>query len=142
MVSLPMMRVIVRHARRTKEKLKSFFPGYLFLHLAPAERNWMAISSSCGVLGPICFGDRYVPVPDWIIADLHAKEDTSGAVPLAELRKKGLMPGAAVAVQFDGDTSAQGLFYSFSRQENVVVLLSFLNRQVKATLHLDRVQRR
>ncbi|MFQ6757694.1 transcriptional activator RfaH [Desulfovibrionaceae bacterium CB1MN] len=140
-VYLPMMRTIVRHARRTEEKLKPFFPGYLFLHLAPLERNWVAISSTRGALGPICFGDQYVPVPDWIIADLQAKEDGSGAVPLAELREKWLTPGAAVAVQLDDDTSVQGLFYSFSGEENVVVLLSFLNRQVKATLPLDRVQR-
>ncbi len=139
-VYLPMMRTIVRHARRTEEKLKPFFPGYLFLHLAPAERNWVAISSTRGALGPICFGDQYVPVPDWIIDDLQAKEDAGGAVPLVDLQKKGLTPGVAVAVQLD-DTSAQGLFYSFSGEENVVVLLSFLNRQVKATLSLDRVQR-
>lgn len=140
-VYLPLMRTIVRHARRTEEKLKPFFPGYLFLSLAPAERNWVEISSTRGALGPICFGDRYVPVPDWIIADLQAKEDTNGAVPVAELQKKGLTPGAAVAVQLDGDTAAPGLFYSFSGQENVVVLLSFLNRQVKTALHVDRVQR-
>jgi transcriptional antiterminator RfaH len=140
-VYLPMMRTIVRHARRTEEKLKPFFPGYLFLYLAPLERNWVAISSTRGALGPICFGDQYVPVPDWIIADLQAKEDGNGGVPLAELQKKGLTRGAKVAVQLDDDTSAQGLFYSFSGPDNVVVLLSFLNRQVKATLSLDRVQR-
>ncbi|OGQ87765.1 MAG: hypothetical protein A2512_10635 [Deltaproteobacteria bacterium RIFOXYD12_FULL_56_24] len=139
-VYLPMMRVIVRHARKVEEKLKPFFPGYLFLHLAPLEQNWVAISSTRGALGPIFFGDQYPPVPDWIIADLQAKEDASGAVPLAELQKKGLAPGIAVAVQLDDDTSAQGLFYSFSGQDNVVVLLNFLNRQVKTTLPLDRVK--
>lgn len=140
-VYLPLMRVIVRHARRCEEKLKPFFPGYLFLHLAPGERNWVAISSTRGALGPVCFGDQYPPVPEWIIADLKAREDKSGSVPLAELRKKGLNPGTAVAVQLDDDTSAHGLFYSFSGQDNVVVLLDFLNRQVKTTLPLDMVQR-
>ena len=140
-VYLPMMRTIVRHARRTEEKCRPFFPGYLFLHLAPLERNWVAISSTRGALGPICFGDQYVPMPNWIIADLQTKEDGGGAIPLADLQKKRLTPGATVAVQLDDDTFAQGLFYSFSGQENVVVLLSFLNRHVKTTLPLDRVQR-
>ncbi|HCC54582.1 MAG TPA: transcriptional activator RfaH [Desulfobulbaceae bacterium] len=140
-VYLPMMLTIVRHARRIEEKLKPFFPGYLFLHLAPEERNWVAISSTRGALGPICFGDHYLPVPDWIIVDLQAKEDGRGAVSLAELQKKELTPGVAVAVRLDDDTSTQGLFYSFSGQDNVVVLLNFLNRQVKATLPVDRVQR-
>lgn len=138
-VYLPLMRVVVRHARKREEKLKPFFPGYLFLHLSPAERNWVTISATRGVLGPVCFGERYVPVPDWVIADLKAREE-SGAVSLAELRKKTLTPGVGIEVQLDDDTTAQGLFYSFSGQDNVVVLLSLLNRQVKTTLPLDRVQ--
>jgi hypothetical protein len=78
----------------------------------------------------------------WVVrVDLQAKEDGSGAVPLADLQRTGLKPGAAVLVQLDDDTSTQGLFYSFSGQENVVVLWSLLNRQVKATLSLDRAQR-
>jgi transcriptional antiterminator RfaH len=141
LVYLPMMRTIVRHARRTEEKHKPFFPGYLFLHLSLSERNWVTFSSTRGALGPICFGEQYVSVPDWIISDIQAKEDGGGAVPLADMQKKGLALGAAVAVQLDDDTSVRGLFYSFSGQDNVVVLLSFLNRQLKATLPLDRVQR-
>jgi hypothetical protein len=49
-VYLPIMRTIVRHARRIMEKLKSFFPGYLFLHLALLEKNWAAISSTRALL--------------------------------------------------------------------------------------------
>jgi transcriptional antiterminator RfaH len=112
-VYLPMMWAIVRHARRTEEKLKPFFPGYLFLHLAPLERNWVAISSTRGALGPICFGDQYVPVPDWIITELQAKEDGRRTVPLAELQRKGLAPGSTVAVQLDNDTSARACFIHF-----------------------------
>lgn len=138
-VYLPLMRVVVSHARKREEKLKPFFPGYLFLHLAPAERNWVAISSTRGAVGPVCFGERYAPVPNWIIADLQAREER-GAISLTRLRKKNLTPGAGIEVQLDDDTTAHGLFYSFSGQENVVVLLSFLNRQVKTTLPLYRVK--
>jgi transcriptional antiterminator RfaH len=141
-VYLPMMRTIVRHARRTVEKFRAFFPGYLFLHLAPDERNWVTIAATRGAIGPICFGDQYVPVPDWIIADLRAREDESGAVPMTELQRKRLAPGMAVELRLDDDTFAPGLLYSFSGKENVVVLLNFLNRQVKTTLPLDRVVRR
>jgi len=138
-VYLPMKRVVVRHARKREEKLKPFFPGYLFLLLAPQERNWVTISSTRGALGPVCFGERYVPVPDWIIAGLKAKEE-DGAVSLAALRKRTLTPGAEIEVRLDDDTTASGLFDSFSGQDNVVVLLSLLNRQVKTTLPVDMVQ--
>lgn len=39
---------------------------------------------------------------------------------------KRLMPGVAVAMQLDDSTSGQGVLYSFSGQENVVVPLSFI----------------
>jgi len=32
--------------------------------------------------GPICFGDQYVPGPNWIITELQAKEDGRGAGPV------------------------------------------------------------
>jgi len=40
--------------------------------------------------------------------------------------EKRLMPGVAVAMQLDDSTSGQGVLYSFSGQENVVVPLSFI----------------
>lgn len=43
---LPLMRVTRRHARRIEKVLRPIFPGYLFLRLAPKERNWIAIASS------------------------------------------------------------------------------------------------
>jgi len=59
---------------------------------------------------------------------------------LAALRKRTLTPGAEIEVRLDDDTTASGLFYSFSGQDNVVALLSLLNRQVKTTLPFDMVQ--
>lgn len=59
----PMLRTVVRHARRKKEVLRPFFPGYLFLWLAPEERNWVAIGSTRGAIGAVCLGDQNVPVP-------------------------------------------------------------------------------
>ncbi len=74
-VYLPLLRVTVRHARCTTEKLVAFFPGYLLLHLTTAEQNWTAIASTRGSLGAICFGDTYTEIPDWVINHLNARED-------------------------------------------------------------------
>jgi transcription antitermination factor NusG len=50
------MRVVVRHARQSREKLKPFFPGYLFVQLEGKTANWVAISSTKGTLGPVRYG--------------------------------------------------------------------------------------
>lgn len=137
-VYLPMIRKIVRHARRKEEVLRPFFPGYLFLHLAPEERNWVTIASTRDALGPVRFGDQYVPVPAWVIDDLKTREE-GGAILLAALQKAQLRPGAAVEVRLDEATTAPGLVYSLRGEENVVVLLQLMGRQVKTTVPVDQV---
>lgn len=135
-VYLPVMRTVVRHARSENNVLRPFFPGYLFLRLAREERNWVAIASTRGAIGAVCFGDQYVPIPDWMINDLKEREE-DGAISLAALQGQRLTPGATVNVQFDSETLTQGIVYSLRGEHNVVVLLNFLNRQVKATVPID-----
>ena len=137
-VYLPLIRKLVRHARRKEEVFRPFFPGYLFLHLAVEERNWVAIASTRDAIGPVHFGDQYVPVPDWIIDDLKAREE-DGAISLATVHKGWLSHGAAVDVTLGGDTITQGVVYSLRGEENVMVLLQLMGRQVKATIPLDQV---
>lgn len=137
-VYLPLIRKVVRHARRKEEVLRPFFPGYLFLHLAPPERQWVTIASTRDAIGPVRFGDQYVPIPDWVIDDLRARE-ADGAISLAELQRERLTPGAAVEVRLDADTTTSGLVYSLRGEENVVVLLQLMGRQVKTTVPLDQV---
>ncbi|MDH5523681.1 MAG: transcriptional activator RfaH [Desulfobulbaceae bacterium] len=138
-VYLPMIRKVVRHARSKKEVLRPFFSGYLFLLLAPEEQNWVTIASTRGAIGAVCFGDQYIPMPDWIIDDLRARED-GGAISSATLQKGRLTSGMVVQVRFDEENATQGVVYSMRGEDNVVVLLSLLNRQVKATVPLEKVQ--
>lgn len=137
-VYLPLIRKVVRHARRKEEVLRPFFPGYLFLHLAPTERNWVTIASTRDAIGPVCFGDQYLPVPAWVINDLQAREE-GGAISLAALQRERLTPGAAVEVRLDNDTVTDGVVYSVRGEENVVVLLNLMSRLIKATVPLDQV---
>lgn len=140
-VYLPLIRKTVRHARRKEEVLRPFFPGYLFLHLAPSERHWVTIGSTRNAIGPVRFGDQYVPVPDWVVDDLKAREE-SGAISLTALQKERLSPGAAVEVKLDETTTVSGLVYSLRGEENVVVLLELMGRQVKTTVSVDQVDPR
>ncbi len=139
-VYLPQIRATIRHARQTTEKLVAFFPGYLFLYLAPAEQNWTAIASTRGAQGALCFGETYLPIPDWVIDDLKAREDKTSAIPEADLKKEKLTPGSIVSVNIGGVESVQGIVYSSRGPENVEVLLTILSRQVKATVTLDHIK--
>jgi transcriptional antiterminator RfaH len=139
-VYLPQFRKIVRHARRTTEKLAPFFPGYLFLHLTPEQQNWTTIASTRGALGALCFGNTHIPIPGWIINDLKAREDQTHTISIVETIREKLVPGCAVNVNIAGDERIQGVFYSSSGSENVDVLLSLLGRQVKTKVSITRVE--
>lgn len=139
-VYLPQIRKIVRHSRRTTEKLAPFFPGYLFLHLTPEERNWTTIASTRGSLGALCFGNTHIPIPNWVIDDLKAREDRKHTIPMADTMKEKLLPGCVVNVSMAGDETIKGVIYSSRGSENVDVLLSILGRQVKTKVSIARVE--
>lgn len=139
-VYLPLMRAIRRHARRSEEVLRPVFPGYLFLYLAPVQRNWTAIAATRGVIGPVCFGADYVPVPDWVILALREKEDQEGVLRPGAFTREKLTPGAWIEVDLESGFAAGGTFCSFRGEENVVVLLDILKRQVRATVPLASVR--
>jgi len=135
-VYLPLFRATVRHARRTKEVFKPFFPGYLFLYLAPEERDWIAIASTRGALGPVHFGDQYIPVPDWVIEGLQHQEESPGVLSPAKALAKQFPVGSVMAVELGDGVVTEGTIFSFDGGKNVIVLLDLLQRRVKATVPL------
>ncbi len=138
-VYLPIIRTVVRHARSKKEVLRPFFPGYLFLRLDPETCDWISICSTYDVAGPIRFGDEYVPVPDWVIDDLKARE-IDGVICLQPVSPEWLVPGAAIGVRVNEGVIVPGIVYSDRGKDNVIVLLELLGREVKSRIPLDRLQ--
>jgi transcriptional antiterminator RfaH len=139
-VYLPLLLTVRRHARRTDEVLRPVFPGYLFLHLATDQRNWPAIAATRGVLGPVCFGEHYVPVPDWVIAALRARENEQGLISPGEFVKEKLVAGCRVEVTLEDNRLIEGVFTSLRGKESVEILLSILQRQVRTITAVDRVR--
>lgn len=137
---LPLMRVTRKHARRIEQVMRPVFPGYLFLCLAPQERNWTAIASTRGAVGPVHFGGTYVPVPQWVISGLRQKENDQGVIPMGRLEQHLFAPGSEVEVRM-GDVTAKGILCSFRGEENVLVLLDFLKRRVSVQVPLDMISR-
>ena len=132
-VYYPVIRKIIRHARQKKSVLRPLFPNYIFLRLCPAQQDWIAISSTRGAIGAVSFSGQYVPVPDSLIDQIKAREE-DGALPQKSLDVKMFQPGTSVVVDLIHCGDAQGIVCSMSGQDNVIVLLDFLNRQVKTVV--------
>jgi len=138
-VYLPRMRRVRCHARQKKEVLRPFFPGYLFLHLAPEERNWTTIAATIGALAPVRFGEIYPPMPDMVIEELQAREDASGSLPATSALNH-LNPGDPVRVIMSDRKVMIGALKQIVDQDRVLVLLELLKRQIPVLVPATDVQ--
>ncbi len=136
-VWLPMELRLVRHARKMERKPRPFFPGYLFLHLAPDERRWTTIRSTRGAIGAVHFGAHYPPVPDEVIERLKAMRDEQGFIRTSgEEVKAPFEPGDRVRIRAGAMSGLEGVFQALDGEQRALVLLDLLRRQVRVHLPL------
>lgn len=138
---LPLSETIRRHARKTEVVRRPFFPGYLFLHLAPDERHWSMIGSTIGALGAVRFGDEYPPVSEWVISTLKARENERGVIAVCGVGGRLFKPGDRVNVLLtaEGEMS-QAIFLAHRSEDRAMVLLDILRRGVQAMVPLAKLQ--
>ena len=79
-VFYPRIARTVRHARQFRSVETSLFPGYLFVQLDVEGGRWRTINGTLGVRSLVMTGDRPVPVPEMVMAELRALPDLSGLV--------------------------------------------------------------
>lgn len=126
-----------RHARRTDWVSAPLFPRYLFVAIDVARARWRSISSTIGVQHLICRGEMPVAVPEAVIAEIRARMDETGMVPVRQ--KVPFRKGETVLVTGGPLADQVGLFDCVSDEERVFLLLDILGRQVKVRVPLDAV---
>ena len=126
-----------RHARKTEMRPAPLFPRYLFVAMDIAQARWRAIQSTFGVSALVCNGDRPATVPDNVMEDIRAREDSSGLVPLAMTSP--FKQGDAVKVLDGGLSGASGFFECFHDQDRVVLLLEMLGRPMRVNVPVTAV---
>ncbi len=139
-VFLPVTLRIARHARKVREVLSPLFPGYLFIRLADDEKNWVAVYSTRGAVGPVRFGDYYPPVPDWFIQGLMDRADENGLISVSTREKYGFEPGDRVRVRGPNDTIIEGILKAIDGKDRAIILLDMLKKQVKAKVPLSSLR--
>lgn len=135
-VYLPQVVKTRRHARRVEKVSRPFFPGYLFLHLAPEEQIWPTIASTRGVLAPVQFGEYFPAVPEAIIETLKNREDDQGKIHM-EFPEPWLKPGKKVRVKCGGLDDIEGLFQQVTGEDRALILVDMLRRQVPVAVPIS-----
>jgi transcriptional antiterminator RfaH len=137
---LPRMLQRCSHAGKISWQERPFFPGYLFLHLAPDEQRWTSISSTYGAIGVTCFGNYCPPVPDAVILGLQARHDDSGLIALPSSEPESpFRHGEKVRVIHGPMSDVEAVFQCMKGRDRVLVLMNLLGRQSKVELPADLV---
>lgn len=126
-----------RHARRVDYVKSPLFPRYLFVAIDVASQGWRSIQSTIGVSRLICNGDMPTSIPNFIVEQLHHREDGSGYVLLE--KRPNFSPGDKVRVQDGVFESCLGLVEGVTDGERVAILLDLLGRKVRVLIDSDFV---
>lgn len=126
-VYCPRLRKTVRHARRTQEVLRPFFPGYVFARFGSTGSRWRSMASTFGVRRVIALGDRPCLLDDAFIASLKARE-VDGALmkPAAPYRI-----GQSVCLTSGALEGLIATIIEMDDRQRLVVLLDLLNQSVR-----------
>lgn len=137
---LPRILQRCSHAGRVSWQERAFFPGYLFLHLAPDEQRWTTINSTYGAIGAARFGNYYPPVPDAVIHALQTRHDDSGLIALPSSRPEApFKHGAKVRVIRGPMSDIEAIFQCMKGKDRILVLMNLLGRKSKVELPVDLV---
>jgi transcriptional antiterminator RfaH len=137
---LPVILQRCSHAGKISWQERPFFPGYLFLHLAPHEQRWTSINSTYGAIGAARFGNYYPPVPDAVIQALQARHDDSGLIALPSSRPETpFKQGEKVRVIHGPMSDIEAVFQCMKGRDRVLVLMNLLGRQSKVELAVDLI---
>lgn len=127
-----------RHARRTDWIKAPLFPRYLFVCMDIAKAPWRAILSTIGIHHLICAGEIPLEVPERIIQELREREDEKGLIKPTHPRYR---RGDKVQVTAGALIDQIGIFECSSDDERAVILLNFLQRDVRVRLPLESLCR-
>ncbi|MDX2257917.1 MAG: transcriptional activator RfaH [Hyphomicrobiaceae bacterium] len=131
----PMMTKRVRHARRTQELLRPFFPGYVFVGIDPGEQRWRPILSTIGVRTIVRCGDE-PSLLDQIFIDALREREVDGAIARPALPYR---VGQQVRLTSGALDGLVATIVEMHEKDRLVVLLDLLRRPVRVTLQSSRV---
>ncbi len=125
----------IRHARKSMERVVSYFPGYLFVALDLEVDRWRSVNGTYGVRSLIMEGERPLPVPAGIVESLQDFTDERGFLK----RIEDLKPGDRVKVQNGHMADMIGEIDRLDGKNRVRVLIEMLHGQVPTIIDRTNV---
>ena len=127
----------VRHARKSQNRVVSFFPGYLFVALDLKANRWRSINGTIGVKSLIMGGDRPLAVPEGVVEQLQEMTDEKGFLKLRDE----LNPGDRIRILNGPMADMIGEIDRLDGKHRARVLLDLLHSKVHTVVPLDNLSK-
>lgn len=127
---LPLIRTTNRNG---KPMTRSFFPGYMFVHVDLANQGISDLNWIPGARGLVCFGDQPASVPDQFITQLRKKLEVVNTKPGSNYNKH--QPGDLVTIVSGPLKGYQAIFNHYLPEKDRVRL--FLKLLSENTISLE-----
>jgi len=122
---------LLRGQRQMLEE--SLFPGYLFIRIGQQD-NWGPLRSTRGVIRIVSFGNQPLSVSDGVIEQLQQHDHEP-------CTKELFSAGEKVRITEGPFSELEAIFQEMDRNERVVLLLNFLQREQKILMPLASISK-
>lgn len=136
-VFAPKYKKWITHARKKTEVTRPLFPRYIFILIDFSKDRWRSIRSTYGVSSIIMNGELPSRISKTIIEGLKHRASAEGHISLAP--KHNFKEGDQVKILTGAFEQSLGLIESVKDEHRVILLLTFLNREVRTTMASDRL---
>jgi transcriptional antiterminator RfaH len=136
-VYLPRYQKMRRHAGKTEIVAAPLFPRYLFAGIDLGAQRWRSVNGTRGVVGLVMSGDKPIPVPEAVIAEIRAREGEDGFI---RLNLPGFQRGQALRIVEGPMADTQALFEEAVDGNRAILLVSLLGRLVRTKMPLRAVE--
>lgn len=132
---LPKRSRTIRHARKTREEMRAFFPSYLFVEIDPDATRWRPIHSTTGVIRLVTRGETPVRAPDGLVETMMAAVDDDGLIRM----EPQFQAGERVRIVKGPFADQLGMIETLNDRDRVRVLLDMMQSRLAVdvpTAHL------
>lgn len=126
----PLERHTSVRAGRFLTRVRSFFPGYIFLAVPDAGERWSLVNSTFGVSRLIAFAGKPAQVQQRVIDDLRARCDESDTITVHD----DLACGSEIEIGQGSFSGFTGRVERLAPDQRALVLIDFLGKDTRVEL--------
>ena len=132
-IYIPLMKKVVKHARKIKEAVKPYFPRYIFINLNTSEEKWKTINYTKGVLKILTSEELPISISSKVIRELKNLEDDKGYINNDNLCQ--YKQGDKIEILVGALKGKTGYYDTFSDNLRAKILLDFMGRTLKINVN-------